>query len=81
MFIITIELTLSIQFTNSLTNDRIVEEILVQGTPYTNTSLIINNFIEDRNKSKNNKSIWAFWKNQIHDGIVTWIQGGFCELK
>lgn len=58
-----------------------LSEILVQGTSYTNTSLIINNFIEDRNKSKNNKSIWAFWKNKIHDGIVTWIQGGFCELK
>ena len=60
MFIITIELTLSIQFINSLTNDRIVEEILVQGTRYTNTSLIINDFIEDQNKSKNNKSIRAF---------------------
>jgi hypothetical protein len=60
VFIITIELTLSIQFTDSLNNDRIVEEIFVPGTPYTNTSLIINDFIEDQNKSKNNKSIRAF---------------------
>jgi hypothetical protein len=37
-----------------------LSEILVHGTSYTNTSLLINNFIEDRNKSKNNKSIWAF---------------------
>jgi hypothetical protein len=79
VFIITIELTLSIQFTNSLTNDRIVEEILVQGTPYTNTSLIIYDFTEEQNKSKNNKAFGHFGNNQIQDGIVTWIQGGFWE--
>ena len=44
----------------------------------TNTS-IINDTPEEKNKSKI-KAIGHFANNQIKDGIVTWIQGGFWEL-
>ncbi|MDF2770223.1 MAG: uncharacterized protein K0S91_3061 [Nitrososphaeraceae archaeon] len=82
VFIITIESPLSIQLTNSLTNDRIVEEALAQpSSPPTNTSIIINNNSGEQNKSKMIKAVGHFANNQIQDGIVTWIQGGFWELK
>ncbi len=81
VFIITTESTLSIQLTNSLTNDRIVEEVLAQPPPYTNSSMIIINSPEEQNKSKMIKAFGHFANNQIQDGIVTWIQGGFWELK
>jgi hypothetical protein len=82
VFIITIESPLSIQLTNSLTNDRIVEEVLTQpSSPPTNTSIIINNNSGEQNKSKMIKAVGHFANNQIQDGIVTWIQGGFWELK
>ena len=81
VFIITTETTLSIQLTNSLTNDRIVEEVLAQPPPTTNSSIIINNSPGEQNKSKMIKAFGHFANNQIQDGIVTWIQGGFWELK
>jgi hypothetical protein len=81
VFIITTESTLSIQLTNSLTNDRIVEEVLAQPSPTTNSSIIINNSLGEQNKSKMIKAFGHFANNQIQDGIVTWIQGGFWELK
>ena len=80
-FIITTETTLSIQLTNSLTNDRNVEEVLAQPPPTTNSSIIINNSPGEQNKSKMIKAFGHFANNQIQDGIVTWIQGGFWELK
>ena len=80
VFIITTESTLSIQLTNSLTNDRIVEEVLAQPPPTTNSSIIINNSPGEQNKSKMIKAFGHFANNQIQDGIVTWIQGGFWEL-
>ena len=81
VFIITTESTLSIQLTNSLTNDRIIEEVLAQPPPSTNSSMIINNSTEEQNKSKMIKAFGHFANNQIQDGIVTWIQGGFWEIK
>ena len=81
VFIITTESTLSIQLTNSLTNDRNVEEVLAQPPPTTNSSIIINNSPGEQNKSKMIKAFGHFANNQIQDGIVTWIQGGFWELK
>ena len=80
VFIITTESTLSIQLTNSLTNDRNVEEVLAQPPPTTNSSIIINNSPGEQNKSKMIKAFGHFANNQIQDGIVTWIQGGFWEL-
>ena len=54
--------------------------ILAQPPP-TNTSTIINTNSEEQNKSKMIKAFGHFANNQIKDGIVTWIQGGFWELK
>ena len=79
--IITLESPLSIQLTNSLTNNCIVEEALAQSASTTNTSLTINNNSGEQNKSKMINAIGHFANNQIKDGIVTWIQGGFWELK
>ncbi|MGZ5548148.1 MAG: hypothetical protein ACXWFZ_09375 [Nitrososphaeraceae archaeon] len=80
VFIITIESPLSIQLANFLTNYSIVEETLAQPSS-TNTSIIINNNPGEQNKAKMIKAFGHFANNQIKDGIVTWIQGGFWELK
>ena len=81
VFIIPIESSLSIQLDHFLANNIIIEEALAQSTSSTNTSLIINNNSEEQNKSKIIKAFGHFANNQIKDGIVTWIQGGFWELK
>jgi hypothetical protein len=79
--IITIESPLSIQLADFLTNNSIVEEALAQpSSPPTNTSIIINNNSEEQNKSKMIKAFGHFANNQLKDGIVTWIQGGFWNL-
>src|SRR5918993_1077005 len=81
VFIITIESPLSIQLANFLTNNSIVEEALAQPSPPpTNTSIIINNNSGEQNKSKMIKAFGHFANNQLKDGIVTWIQGGFWNL-
>ncbi|MGZ5485559.1 MAG: hypothetical protein ACXWFB_06585 [Nitrososphaeraceae archaeon] len=80
VFIITIESPLSIQLANFLTNYSIVEETLAQPSS-TNTSIIINNNPGEQNNAKMIKAFGHFANNQIKDGIVTWIQGGFWELK
>jgi hypothetical protein len=79
VFIITIESPLSIQLDNFLSNDSITEEALAQ-SPSTNTSLIINDNSAEQNKYKMIKALGHFANNQIQDGIVTWIQGGFWNL-
>lgn len=81
VFIITIESPLSIQLDHFLVNNSIIEEALAQSASSTNTSLIINNDSGEQNKSKIIKAFGHFANNQIKDGIVTWIQGGFWELK
>ena len=78
VFIITIESQLSIQL--AISNDSIVEETLRQPLS-TNTSLIINSNSGEQNKSIMIKAFGHFANNQIKDGIVTWIQGGFWQLK
>jgi hypothetical protein len=79
--IITIESPLSIQLADFLTNNSIVEEALAQpSSPPTNTSIIIKNNSEEQNKSKMIKAFGHFANNQLKDGIVTWIQGGFWNL-
>jgi hypothetical protein len=81
VFIITIESPLSIQLTDFLTNNSIVEEALAQpSSPPTNTSIIINHNSGEQNKSKMIKAFGHFANNQLKDGIVTWIQGGFWNL-
>jgi hypothetical protein len=77
--ITTIESPLFIQLPNLLTNNSIVEETFAQ-PPSTNISIIINNNSEEQNKSKMIKAFGHFANNQLKDGIVTWIQGGFWNL-
>lgn len=72
VFVIAIE-SLSIQSHNN-----IIQYAIAQ-TSLTNTS-IINDNSEEKNKSKIIKTFGHFANNQIKDGIVTWIQGGFWEL-
>ena len=66
--------SLSIQ---SQTN--IIQYIIAQSLS-TNTP-IVNDNSEKQNNSKMIKAFGHFANNQIKDGIVTWIQGGFWELK
>ena len=80
VFIITLESPFSIQLADFLTNNNIVEEAFAQ-PPSTNTSIIMNNNSEEQNNSKLIKAFGHFANNQIKDGIVTWIQGGFWELE
>ena len=81
VFIITVESPLAIQLDHFLANNSIIEEALAQSASSTNTSLIINNISGEQNKSTIIKAFGHFANNQIKDGIVTWIQGGFWELK
>jgi hypothetical protein len=68
--------SLSIQL--PLTNP--VQHAIAQSSLSTNTSLLNDNS-EKQNNSKMIKAFGHFANNQIKDGIVTWIQGGFWELK
>ena len=80
VFIITTESSLPIQLADFLTNNSIIEKTLAQPS-FTNTSTItISNNSEEQNKSTIIKAFGHFANNQIKDGIVTWIQGGFWEL-
>ena len=56
-----------------------VQHVLAQSSS-TNTPTLNDNLQEEQNKSKTIKAIGHFANNQIKDGIVTWIQGGFWEL-
>ncbi len=58
-----------------------VETVIAQQSLSTNTPPIVNDNSEEQNKSKIIKAFGHFANNQINDGIVTWIQGGFWELK
>jgi hypothetical protein len=80
VFIITTESSLPIQLADFLTNNSIIEKTLAQPS-FTNTSTItISNNSEVQNKSTIIKAFGHFANNQLKDGIVTWIQGGFWNL-
>jgi hypothetical protein len=80
VFIITTESSLPIQLADFLTNNSIIEKALAQPS-FTNTSTItISNNSEEQNKSTIIKAFGHFANNQLKDGIVTWIQGGFWNL-
>jgi len=66
--------SLSIQ---SQTN--IVQHAIAQSLS-TNTPIVNDNLEEEQNTSKMVEAFGHFANNQIKDGIVTWIQGGFWEL-
>ena len=57
----------------------IVQHVLAQSLS-TNTPIVEDNLQEEQNKFKTIKAFGHFANNQIKDGIVTWIQGGFWEL-
>ena len=59
-------------------NVNTVQHALAQSSS-TNTP-IVNDNLQEQNKSKMIKAFGHFANNQIKDGIVTWIQGGFWEL-
>jgi hypothetical protein len=78
--IIFLGLLLSLISINSQINNA-VENVIAQQSLSTNTPPIVNDNSEEQNKSKIIKAFGHFANNQINDGIVTWIQGGFWELK
>lgn len=57
-----------------------IENVTAQQSLSANNSPIVNDNSEEQNKSKIIKAFGHFANNQINDGIVTWIQGGFWEL-
>lgn len=57
-----------------------LEEVIAQQS-LSPTIPTVNENSEEQNKSKIIKAFGHFANNQIKDGIVTWIQGGFWELK
>ncbi len=66
--------SLSIQLQTNIIQHAIAQSLS------TNTSIVYDNLEEQHNKSKMIKAFGHFANNQIKDGIVTWIQGGFWEL-
>ena len=73
--------SLSIQLTDPLSHISIVQNTIAQQSLSTNIPILNDNLEEQNNKSKIIKAFGHFANNQIKDGIVTWIQGGFWELK
>jgi hypothetical protein len=57
-----------------------IENVTAQQSLSANNPPIVNDNSEEQNKSKIIKAFGHFANNQINDGIVTWIQGGFWEL-
>jgi hypothetical protein len=67
--------------THNAVENVIAEQQSLLSTNTTQPSSIVNdNSSEEQNKSKIIKAFGHFANNQINDGIVTWIQGGFWEL-
>jgi hypothetical protein len=64
---------MSIQSQNNIIQTAIAQSLS------TNTSIVKPN-VAEQNKSKNIEAFGHFANNQIKDGIVTWIQGGFWKL-
>ena len=73
--------SLSIQLTDPLSHISIVQNTIAQQSLSTNIPILNDNLEEQNNKSKIIKAFGHFANNQIKDGIVSWIQGGFWELK
>ena len=63
------------------TNNAIENVIAQQSLSTTTPPTLDNNNLEEQNKSKIITAFGHFANNQIKDGIVSWIQGGFWELK
>ena len=57
-----------------------IDQFVLAQPQSTNTSIIINNNPGEQNKAKMIKAFGHFANNQLKDGIVTWIQGGFWNL-
>ena len=64
--------------TQSQTNP--VQYAIVQSSSLSTNTSLLNDNSEKQNNSKMIKAFGHFANNQIKDGVVTWIQGGFWEL-
>ncbi|HSF00525.1 MAG TPA: hypothetical protein VLA48_06475, partial [Nitrososphaeraceae archaeon] len=73
--------SLSIQLTDPLSHISIFQNTIAQQSLSTNIPILNDNLEEQNNKSKIIKAFGHFANNQIKDGIVSWIHGGFWELK
>ena len=61
-----------------------IENVIAQQSSLSTTtppSTLDNNNLEEQNKSKIITAFGHFANNQIKDGVISWIQGGFWELK
>lgn len=70
------------QLSNILSQTSIVPNVVAQQSLSTNPSIVNDNLEEEQqnNESKTIKAFGHFANNQIVDGIVTWIQGGYWNL-
>jgi hypothetical protein len=66
--------SLSIQSQTNIVQHAIAQSLTI------NAPKVNDNLEEEKNNSKMVKAFGHFANNQIKDGIVTWIQGGFWEL-
>ena len=67
-----------------LETNNAIENVIAQQSSLSTTSpppTLDNNKLEEQNKSKIITAFGHFANNQIKDGVVSWIQGGFWELK
>jgi len=68
-----------------LETNNAIENVIAQQSSFSTTtpppSTLDNNKLEEQNKSKIITALGHFANNQIKDGVVSWIQGGFWELK
>lgn len=80
--LITPDESLFMQLSNILSQTSIVPNVVAQQSLSTNPSIVNDNLEEEQqnNESKTIKAFGHFANNQIVDGIVTWIQGGYWNL-
>ena len=80
--LITPDESLFMQLSNILSQTSIVPNVMAQQSLSTHPSIVNDNLEEEQqnNESKTVKAFGHFANNQIVDGIVTWIQGGYWNL-
>lgn len=66
-----------------LETNEAIENVIAQQSSLSSGTMptVDNNTLEEQNKSKIITAFGHFANNQIKDGMISWIQGGFWELK
>ena len=80
IFVVFVSL-ISIELLSTQSQTNPVQYAIAQSSSLSTNTSLLNDNSEKQNNSKMIKAFGHFANNQIKDGIVTWIQGGFWELK